>query len=107
MSASLETGGPVGASIGTGSKVAVQLGPVAEVREHGQKISSKQSEAPCIPEHKPSNTHQKAEGQGWGRRKGWFFHMLPGQPPHPHPLLPPLLPPPRCLCFLHSCQTIH
>lgn len=39
MSASLETEGPVGASIGTGSKVAVQLGPVAEVREHGQKVS--------------------------------------------------------------------
>lgn len=39
MSASLETEGPVGASIGTGSKVAVQLGPVAEVKEHGQKVS--------------------------------------------------------------------
>lgn len=101
---SLQSWGPVGVSIGTGSKVAIQLGPGKGEQgrgEHGGRQTA--------PDHASPRTftHLVAGGQGWGTRRAWpcrgppGCHHLPRPPPRRRP------PPPRCLCCLRSCPRNH
>jgi hypothetical protein len=104
---SLETRGPIGLSIGTVLKSALQFGPGAEVGKQGQEGELMIANYPCVPDHKPPYTYQEAEGWGWSRREGQPPHWLPGHPLPLHHLLPRPPHHPRCPCCLHSCPRHH